>query len=158
MKTFILLLNLCFVSLFSMTAQAAQAFPVGTEACDGDYQEVVDLWQMQEPTYPGALKLGRAYLLYKNLLSVLSKIKNDKVKHCYIGCEIAKNIDYITAEYTGWLKEDRDLKDCNPRTKFDFLDYLATINGARISVSAPEVACLLECRQAALSANTSPLK
>lgn len=97
---------------------------------------------------PGPIDLMRAYSLYKKEKAQAEKLGNDKRAHCFLGCRISQHTDYHTADYVGWLKEDRDISDCNPRSHFDEEDYRATVRGAQIGESQNEAAtCIQACKQ-----------
>jgi hypothetical protein len=65
-----------------------------------------------------------------------------------VGCRISQEVNYRTAEYVGWYKEDQDIKDCNKSTHFDVADFDATVEGAQMGQSQIDVAgCLQACTQ-----------
>lgn len=92
--------------------------------------------------------LVKAYSVYKNEKTQAERMSSDKRAHCYIGCRIAQETNYETADYVGWLKEKRDLSDCNPKTHFDEEDYKATIRGASFgNTQRDSLGCLQACTQ-----------
>lgn len=73
---------------------------------------------------------------------------SDKLAHCYIGCRISQETNYHTADYVGWLKEDRDISDCRGQSYFDEEDYRATVRGAQFGESQPDApSCERACKQ-----------
>jgi hypothetical protein len=115
-----------------------------------DYNSALQDWQAREPQHPGLVKLAAAYAIYrseKQSNEALARIK-DKRAHCYVGCRISQELDYRTAEYVGWYKEIKDIKDCNPESHFDPADFDATIDGAHMGQSqVGAAACLQACEQ-----------
>ncbi len=61
---------------------------------------------------------------------------SDKKMHCYLGCRIAQETDFATAQFAAWEKERRDLDDCRSDSHFETLDYDFTLWGAYWGVSA----------------------
>lgn len=110
------------------------------------WQAELDRWKTKEPKAPSLDQLFRAYEIYKNEKSAAQKLKNDKVKHCYIGCRIAQELNPQSAEYVGWYKEAQDLEDCERNTRFEEKDYEATLFGANLQVTGQE-ACVSSCRE-----------
>ncbi|MGZ3769990.1 MAG: hypothetical protein ACXVCP_16000 [Bdellovibrio sp.] len=111
-----------------------------------EYQSELQRWEEKAPSTPSYYSLMKAYLLYKNDKDFALKIKNDKVAHCFMGCRISQYTDYHTADYVGWLKEKKDLKDCNINTHYDEYDYVATVRGAQIGENS-SASCLSSCKQ-----------
>lgn len=104
-------------------------------------------WTSIAPESPGLFALARAYGSYSREKAIATKLRNDKRAHCYIGCRLSQEMDYRTAEYVGWLKEDRDIKDCSKATHFDSADYKATRAGATFGESQPDAAgCVAVCK------------
>jgi hypothetical protein len=91
----------------------------------------------QEPYAPSKLVLGYAYWIYTSEEEWAAKYKNsqDKKKHCFMGCRLAKSVSLSTATYLAWYKEYQDLTDCDAKTFFDLEDQVATIFGAEYGVS-----------------------
>ncbi|MGZ3780993.1 MAG: hypothetical protein ACXVCY_10125 [Pseudobdellovibrionaceae bacterium] len=113
-----------------------------------DYQKELERWALQNPGMPSPLSLVKAYSVYskeKSKAVAISK-KSDKKAHCYVGCRISQVTNYDTANYVGWLKEERDLKDCDPKTHYDEEDYRATLKGAQIGENH-SADCLQACTQ-----------
>lgn len=112
------------------------------------YNEHIQEWTTLAPASPGLFALAKAYGIYSKEKDFANKLRNDKRAHCYIGCRLSQEIDYRTAEYVGWLKEDRDIKDCKKSTHFDSSDYKATRVGATFGESQPDAeSCLKVCKE-----------
>lgn len=104
-------------------------------------------WTTIAPESPGLFALAKAYRIYSREKDFANKLRNDKRAHCYIGCRLSQEMDYRVAEYVGWLKEDRDIKDCNKATHFDSADYKATRSGATFGESQPDAkGCVAVCK------------
>lgn len=104
-----------------------------------------------EPPHPGYPRLYRAYKVYKDAMATQKRFKSDKQAHCFIGCRIAGEVDAETAIYVAWYKEERDLKDCNIQTHFEWADIKATLKGVDIAVGRPDAddypsLCRKRCR------------
>lgn len=149
-----MLRGLFFILLFGFSAHAAktcwrQEINPATEkifVSASAYQAQLNDWNNQVPEMPNPLNLLTAHNLYTNTFAAqAARIRNDKVKHCYVGCRIAQRTSARTAEYVGWIKEQQDLTDCRARSHFDPVDYEATVFGARLSVETA-AACLSQCR------------
>jgi len=111
------------------------------------YNAVVKNWQSRQPDHPGMISLGKAFAVYRSEKATLNKMRNDKQAHCYAGCRISQEVNYRTAEYVAWLKEDRDVKDCKKTSHFDNLDFIATVDGAQLGQSAvDDIACMAGCK------------
>lgn len=95
------------------------------------YQQHVDSWGQQAPEQPSWLLLNQAFEVYQQELSYSKKFKRDKVKHCFMGCRIAKETNFSTAKYTAWYKEQKDLIDCKLSSLFEIVDYDSTLDGAK---------------------------
>jgi hypothetical protein len=94
------------------------------------YNNKVKEWEDKNPGFPGLWDAFWGRETAKIIMRVWvdrGGACNDKWLHCYIGCRIAEETNNETAEYAGWYKENRDLTDGNPRTRFDEADYDATI-------------------------------
>jgi hypothetical protein len=110
--------------------------------------ETIDYWNAEEPAFPGIFKLASAWSVYKKALPEANKLKNDKLKHCYMGCKIAQNVSYETAVYVAWYKEQQDLTDCNQKTFFEVKDLESTLLGADIGAQSTEPkACVKTCKE-----------
>jgi len=109
-----------------------------------DYQDALEYWRGEEPESPGLLQLFWGYRLYNQEKPNVEKIRNDKDRHCYLGCRLAEEVSYDLAVYVAWYKEDRDLRDCNPGTKFEQADFDYTIEGAN---AAAEASASIDCWQ-----------
>lgn len=113
-----------------------------------EYADAIRAWKARAPDTPHPIALWRAYNIYKKEHHKALSLGNDKRAHCYIGCRISQDIDFPTADYVGWYKEERDLSDCNRRTHFDEIDYIATIKGAEIGKQQHESStCERACKQ-----------
>ena len=113
-------------------------------------------WRGIEPAMPNPVLLLRAYSVFKVEEPIAKKMKNDKAAHCYIGCRLSQEADYRTADYVGWLKEERDIHDCDGRSHFDPEDYQATLRGALGGENHSEAGlCRVLCNNAQY--NTKPL-
>ena len=105
-------------------------------------------WASIAPESPGLFALAKAYGIYSREKDFANKLRNDKRAHCYIGCRLSQEMNYRVAEYVGWLKEDRDIKDCNKSTHFDPADYKATRAGATFGESQTDAAgCVAVCKR-----------
>jgi hypothetical protein len=98
---------------------------------ENEWHEHTQAWNERQPEEPGLLNLFWAHQTYKQELDTANSLKNDKRKHCYIGCRIAQDTSLEVSTYVGWLKESEDLTDCNRKTLFETLDYQSTIEGAQ---------------------------
>ncbi|WP_295900000.1 hypothetical protein [uncultured Bdellovibrio sp.] len=117
-------------------------------ATDQDYQEELSRWRSQAPSTPNPFSLLKAYNVYSSEKAFANSMKSDKRAHCYMGCRISQSTNYKTADYVGWLKEERDLKDCNRNTHYDEEDYVATLRGATFGESQKDAkGCLQACEQ-----------
>lgn len=115
---------------------------------DQDYQDELERWQSKAPGTPNPFALFKAYNVYKSEKDYAGSMKSDKRAHCYMGCRISQSTSYKTADYVGWLKEDRDLKDCSRKTHYDEQDYVATLRGAQFGESQKDArGCLQACQQ-----------
>lgn len=112
-----------------------------------EYNSTLQEWRALAPQSPHILILARAYAVYASEKKNALAIGNDKQAHCYIGCRISQETTYRVAEFVGWLKEDRDIKDCRKQSHFDPADYTATVEGAQLGQSQPDAtACLQSCK------------
>ncbi len=96
-----------------------------------EWYDHTQAWNALQPEEPSLLSLFWAHQTYKQELDTAKTLKNDKRKHCYIGCRIAQDTSLEVSTYVGWLKESEDLADCNRKTLFETLDYQSTIDGAQ---------------------------
>jgi len=104
-------------------------------------------WIKRRPPDPSFYKLERAYAFSYYESGLVNRLfKYDKAKHCLVGCRIAQDIDFETAEYAAWYKEYTDLIDCNSKSKFETLDYVFTLWGAyRGTESQDFLYCVEKC-------------
>lgn len=131
----------CFTQEFNPTTNKVFA-------SQADYDAALSDWQFRAPTSPGLFSLARAYAVYNKEKATAQQITNDKRAHCYVGCRISQDVDFRTAEYVGWLKEDRDIKDCNKGSHFDAADFDATVVGAQLGQSQMDATgCMAACKQ-----------
>lgn len=114
-----------------------------------DYEALLADWNHQEPAPANPFSLMKAYGIYNKEKSLSLRLGNDKTAHCYLGCRISMDVNLKTAIYVGWLKEQRDITDCNRASRFETADYTATAHGAEMgsSLRAPEE-CQRACKQA----------
>lgn len=113
-----------------------------------EYNSFRSDWANQNPGSGNPLALIKAYSVYKSEKSKAETMGTDKLAHCYMGCRISQETNYHTADYVGWLKEERDITDCNLKTHFDEEDYKATARGAGFGENARDAAsCETACKQ-----------
>ncbi|MBY0386153.1 hypothetical protein K2X05_13420, partial [bacterium] len=105
---------------------------------EDQWYEHLEKWENKAPPSPGLLSLFKAHQTYKKELSTAQKLKNDKKKHCYIGCRIAQDTSLDVSTYVGWLKESEDIQDCDKKTFFEPLDFKSTVDGAEQAVVSSE--------------------
>lgn len=111
------------------------------------WHEHLENWETQAPPSPGLWSLFQAHQTYKKELSTAQKLKNDKKKHCYIGCRIAQDTSLEVSIYVGWLKESDDIQDCDKKTFFEPLDFESTVDGAeQAAVSSEPAFCYEFCQ------------
>lgn len=115
-------------------------------ASDEEYQTELSWWQNKAPETPSLYDLALAFKVYNDEKSTALKLKSDKKAHCYIGCRISQETSFEVADYSGWLKEERDLKDCKTSTHYDEADYTATLNGAHIGENN-QANCFNACKE-----------
>jgi hypothetical protein len=89
------------------------------------------------PYWSKLRKLKKNHARYSSAASQLSS--NDKVRHCFAGYMIARDLDYRTALFAAYYKEAQDVSDCNKKTHFEIADKIATIKGASLSVSGHSI-------------------
>ncbi len=124
---------------------------------EATYNSDLTAWQnLITPVNP--FLLFQAYQIYIQEKERSLTLKSDKMSHCYIGCQIRQKTNFQTVQYVAWLKEFRDLKDCNPRSHFELDDFEATILGG--GLEAPTAAgcvalCQMELHQI-LSSKSNP--
>lgn len=93
-------------------------------------------WQMMADIETAA-KEARTYAQEKS--------SNDKIRHCFAGCFVAKKLDYKSAVLVGWYKELVDASDCSKNSSFEKKDYDATIKGAR--AGSQDKNCEIICKK-----------
>lgn len=101
-------------------------------ASEQEWKMDQEYWKQRSPEMANPISLLRAYSVYRSEMQALPKFHSDKQTHCFMGCRIAQTTDFATAQYVAWLKEDRDIKDCDLNTHFETADFDATVAGARI--------------------------
>ena len=88
-------------------------------------------WIKSKPQIPNWLSMTQFLIVAHKAHDYAEKqIGSDKVKHCFAGCFVRKNLNLKSAIMVGWLKELSDASDCDPETHFEKADYLATVAGA----------------------------
>jgi hypothetical protein len=132
-------LILVFTFLISACATAAQKpvcwqqeveiIPNTKYTSEEKYDSDLYSWEHEQPSTPNIFALFSAYQVYKKERPTALKMQ-DKVAHCYIGCRISEEVNVKSAVFAAWKKELDDLTDCNPRTRFEVLDFEATVDGA----------------------------
>lgn len=113
-----------------------------------EWQKHVDYWNAHQAALPNPLNLITAYNIYKSEYARVNKFKNDKLKHCYVGCKIAQATTLRTTEYVGWYKELKDITDCDISTHFEIRDFQATVHGGQIGATSSGANCQVECVKA----------
>ncbi len=150
--------NILFCLIFICSTQALAAplcfqqeynLPKGQVfASEQEYNDIKVRWQQQDPGFGNPLSLVKAYAIYRQEKDYAQKLGSDKRAHCYLGCRIAQETSYKTADYVGWLKEERDLGDCNLKSRYDEEDYRATVQGAQFGENQSEASsCVRACKQ-----------
>jgi len=106
-------------------------------------------WQAEAVPAPAPWNMLTAYTIFKHERAfALSRFKSDKQVHCYMGCRIAQDANFHTAQWAGWKKEDKDINDCNGNTHFEIMDYQVTVVGAHYgAASNRQEACVASCDQ-----------
>ena len=108
----------------------------GFASLDAFQQQQRD-WSRENIPLPAPWNIVAAYQIYKTeQADVRKSFRNDKQMHCYMGCRIAQDVNFVTAQWAAWKKEERDLNDCNSETHFETLDYQVTVIGAHYAVTA----------------------
>ncbi|MBL7688822.1 MAG: hypothetical protein JNJ49_12375 [Bdellovibrionaceae bacterium] len=105
------------------------------------WQSDVDAWEQRGRGFAGPLNLFWSFTSYVREKKQAESFGSDKAAHCYIGCVIARSTRAEVADYVGWLKEQKDLSDCDPETHFEEADALATSWGGMLEARSRE-----ECR------------
>lgn len=135
-----------FTLLLAGAPQLALSAPVAE--CSAEARALETEWARLEPTAPGWANLARASVVYKREQANLRRLRGDKLQHCYVGCRVAVAVNDQTAIYLGWLKEQWDLTDCDPSTRFEPADERATALGAELAVRHQGLDCARECAAA----------
>lgn len=113
-----------------------------------EYEGFLADWSRQEPPPANPFFLMKAYGIYNREKAVSLSLGNDKTAHCYLGCRISMDVNLKTAIYVGWLKEQRDITDCNRSSSFETADYDATVHGAEMGTSLRSAEeCQRACKQ-----------
>lgn len=105
------------------------------------WQSDVDAWEQRGRGLAGPLNLFWSFASYIREKKQAESFGSDKAAHCYIGCVIARSTRAEVADYVGWLKEQKDLSDCDPETHFEEADAIATSWGGMLVARSRE-----ECR------------
>lgn len=109
-----------------------------------EYNSDLSTWQnLVTPVNP--LQLILAYHVYLQEKQRSLTLESDKMSHCYFGCRMRQRTNYQTVQYVAWLKELRDLKDCDPSSHFEVKDFEATVLGGGIEAPTAED-CVTTCR------------
>ncbi len=110
------------------------AFLASANACspremDGPFD--ANFFMTQKPGFPGWQDLEKLKNSSQSITDRgISFSTYDKVRHCYVGCTIRKEIGYGAAVLAAWLKELQDASDCSSSTHFELADRDATVGGA----------------------------
>jgi hypothetical protein len=106
-------------------------------------------WNAKRPPLPNPVHAFEALrLVKKEQAFARRRFKSDKQMHCYVGCRIAQDTDFTTAQFAAWEKERRDLTDCNGDSHFEELDYTVTVWGAHLGVaSSSSGECISTCER-----------
>ena len=148
MMVIILFNSAAFASTNSCFAEETNPATQQRFASLQDYNSFKESWDYQSPGIVNPIHLLRAYQIYKSEKNLALSLGTDKLAHCYLGCRISQVTNYHTTDYVGWLKELRDLTDCNPQSFFDEEDYRATIRGGVLGGSQPDAkSCESACHQ-----------
>jgi len=106
-----------------------------------DWARTVRDWNSRRPPLPNPIHAIEALrLVKKEQAFARRRFKNDKQMHCYVGCRIAQDTDFTTAQFAAWEKERRDLTDCNGDSHFEDMDYTVTVWGAHLGVASASAA------------------
>lgn len=111
------------------------------------WSQDVENWRHQQVPLANIVSLFKAFTVYQKEKQNTLPFGNDKLSHCYIGCRISQETNSKTAIYVGWLKEERDIKDCNLETHFELGDFEATEKGANLGQNK-QIDCGTACRSA----------
>ncbi len=104
-------------------------------------------WRAEAVPAPAPWHMLTAYNVFKDERAyALTRFKSDKQVHCYMGCRIAQDANFHTAQWAGWKKEDKDLNDCSSGSHFEIMDYQVTVLGAHYGLDAKtQEACVASC-------------
>lgn len=116
---------------------------VNAETCLEIPEAQFNEWVKLRPKAPALSLLIKAKKLVETEQDFALSLGTDKTAHCYLGCRINSEINYQTAHYLAWQKEQNDATDCNPETHFDVADYDATLSGAKF----PAEECVPSCKR-----------
>jgi hypothetical protein len=114
-----------------------------------DWSRAVNDWNSRRPPFPNPLYAYKGYQVAKaEGRFARDHFKSDKQMHCYVGCRIAQETDFTTAQFAAWEKERRDLTDCSSDSHFEEMDYTVTVWGAHLGVaSSSSSECLSTCER-----------
>lgn len=106
-------------------------------------------WRAEAVPAPAPWHMLTAYNVFKHERAfALTRFKSDKQVHCYMGCRIAQDANFQTAQWAGWKKEDKDINDCSGNTHFEIMDYQVTVVGAHYgAASSHQDSCVASCDQ-----------
>lgn len=138
------ILGLLAATVLTLTGTSeAHADVYSKEACwlaegfesDAVYQQTLSQWKATQPPHPGYYDLYQSWNTYRfemdtRVPNLPTITRSDKSLHCYIGCRISQDVNEPSGVYTGWLKEKRDLTDCDSGTHFEIIDSTVTTWGA----------------------------
>lgn len=108
------------------------------------WQSDLDAWEQRGRGLAGPLNLFWSFTSYIREKKQAESFGSDKAAHCYIGCVIARSTRAEVADYVGWLKEQKDLSDCDPETHFEEADAVATSWGGALEARSREE-CQVRC-------------
>jgi hypothetical protein len=113
-------------------------------ASEAEYKNDLLNW-LNQSSEVNPFMLVRAYQVYVQEKARALTLESDKMSHCYMGCRMRQETNFKTVRYVAWLKEKKDLTDCDPNTHFEVKDFEATILGGALEV--PTAAdCVTTCR------------
>ena len=109
------------------------------EECLEISEKQMSEWMSAQPALPDFSFLISAKKIIDAERSYSLKLGNDKRAHCYLGCRIAGEVNFETAQFAAWQKEYNDATDCNTKSHFEIADYEATIKGAKRGSEKPQL-------------------
>lgn len=136
------------LAIFIFAAPTIAAPTLSAPECSAEARAVEAEWAALEPTRPRLRDMARATVLYRSEREQAMRLRGDKVRHCFIGCRLSVAINPTTGLYLGWLKEQWDLTDCDPATRFEPADERATALGVELAERIQGIDCRRECEAA----------